>query len=87
MTLPKVIEDIHALNEELQAFEKKYGMLSEDFFKLYETGQMRDEEPAEIINFGRWAAFYETKVHRLDLYRQLFDQKAPAPREPELQPA
>lgn len=71
MTLQEVIEDIHALNAELEGFEKKYGILSEDFYQLYVAGELRDEEPEEIRTYGRWAGFYETKLHRLEVYKQL----------------
>ncbi len=72
MTLEEVIQDIHALNAELEVFEKKYGVLSEDFYQLYVVGELRDEEPEEILAYGRWAAFYETKLHRIGIYKQLF---------------
>jgi hypothetical protein len=71
MTLQEAIQDIHALNAELEVFEKEYGLLSEDFFQLYVAGELRDEEPEEIRAYGRWAGFYEAKLHRIEIYKRL----------------
>lgn len=32
MTLQEVMTDIHALNEDLETYERKYGVLSETFY-------------------------------------------------------
>jgi hypothetical protein len=72
MTLEQVIQDIHTLTSELETFEKKYAILSEDFYRLYLAGELRDEEPEEIQTYGKWAAFYETRQHRLELYHRAF---------------
>jgi len=71
MTLQEVIQDIHMLSAELESFEKEYAILSEDFYQLYVAGELRDEEPEEIRLYGRWAAFYEAKHHRIEVYKQL----------------
>ena len=33
MTLQDIIIDIHALNEDMEAYERKYGVLSETFYE------------------------------------------------------
>ncbi len=65
MTLAEVLQDIHALNAELEVFEKKYGVLSEDFYQLYIAGEIRDEQVEEIDEYGAWAAAYKMKIRRL----------------------
>jgi len=75
MDLQEVIQDIHAMNEELEKFEAKYGMLSRDFYELYTTGALRDEEIGEINNYGRWAAFYKIKSQREETYDRLVRER------------
>ncbi len=43
MTIDEVVRDIHALAADLENYERKYGILSETFYKAYLAG----EEPAE----------------------------------------
>jgi hypothetical protein len=43
MTVEQLIEDLHALENELQKFEKKYNLLSPFFYKLYQTGKLEGE--------------------------------------------
>lgn len=69
-----MLQDIHALNAELEAFEKKYSVLSEDFYRLYVAGELRDEDVDEIDEYGAWAAAYKMKMRRLDIYRQLWEE-------------
>ncbi len=47
MTLDGILLDIHALEQDLQAFERKYGVLSETFYESYTRG----EEPADARAF------------------------------------
>ena len=48
MTPYDLLVDIHALEEEMLAFERKYGIRSETFYAAYVTG----EEPETIV--GCW---------------------------------
>lgn len=63
-TLHDLITDIHALDRELQRFEEKYNLLSEDFYKLYTEGRLRDEAVEEIDEYGRWAALFHMRLRR-----------------------
>ena len=71
VSLRDLIADIHALDRELQRFEEKYDLLSEDFYKLYEAGRLRDEIVEEIDDYGRWAAFYRMRMRRKEHYDQI----------------
>jgi len=39
MKLREILADIHALEEELLAFERKYGLRSETFYPAYMNGE------------------------------------------------
>jgi len=68
MNLLEIIQDIHAMDEELHKYETKYGLRSQYFYELYKTGQLRDEDPVEVRDYTDWAACYEIKRHREQLY-------------------
>ena len=39
MSLDDLLQDIHALEEEMLAFERKYGVRSEIFYAAYQSGE------------------------------------------------
>jgi hypothetical protein len=47
ITAEDLMRDIYQAEAALRWFEQKYGLLSEAFYRLYQQGQLRDEEPAE----------------------------------------
>lgn len=59
MTPQKILTDIHALKEELLAFERKYGVRSEIFYAAYITGEEPENEEW-VLDFGEWASVYKT---------------------------
>lgn len=68
MTLHEILTDIHALEEELLEFERKYGLRSETFYAAYASG----EEPADdnwVLDFSEWASVYRTWLARQAEYR------------------
>lgn len=71
MTLQEVIADIHAMDEELRKYEKKYGLRSKYFYELYRNGALRDEEFEEVREYGDWAACYEIKLRREKMYDEM----------------
>jgi len=64
MTLYDLIEDLHALRARTQAFERKYGVTSRDFYELYQQGLLDDEGFEQSTEFVRWASAYEIKLER-----------------------
>jgi len=54
-------------NEELQKFEARYGMKSDEFYRRFEAGELGD-----AMDFFEWAGLYELrldileKIHRLE---------------------
>ena len=67
MTLDDIIRDIHALQEDLLVFERKYGVLSDTFYQAYRQG----EEPANsswVLDWNEWGATYELLQERRKRY-------------------
>ena len=64
----EILADIHALENELLAFERKYGIRSETFYAAYISG----EEPVDdswVLDFSEWASIYKTWLGRQAEYR------------------
>ena len=80
MTIRSLLTDIHAAEEELIAFERKYGVRSETFYAAYVAG----EEPADnawVLDFGEWASVYRTWLVRQAEYRnEIVRGRVDAPR-------
>ena len=70
MTLQDLLADIHALEEDLLAFERKYGVRSETFYTAYANGE-EPEDDAWMLDFGEWASVYCTWLSRQAEYRNL----------------
>ena len=68
MTLHEILADIHSLEEDLLAFERKYGVRSETFFAAYTSGE-EPEEDTWVLDFGEWASIYRTWLVRQADYR------------------
>ncbi len=68
MTLRKLLADIHALEEDLLAFERRYGVRSETFYAAYQSGE-EPEDDAWVLDFGEWASVYRVWLVRQAEYR------------------
>lgn len=69
MTLQEIIADIHALNEDLEAYERKYGVLSETFYESYTSGE-EPEDDAWVLDWADWAGAYKILLRRREQYRR-----------------
>ena len=79
MTLHELLTDIHALEEDLLAFERKYGIRSETFYAAYVGGE-EPEHDEWVLDFSEWASVYRTWLARQAQYRnevQQIQQKQP----------
>ena len=68
MSLDDILHDIHVLEEDLTAYERKYGVLSETFYDAY----LRGEEPPDdtlVGDWTRWASAYKVWLRRREQYR------------------
>jgi hypothetical protein len=68
MILREMLADIHALEEELLAFERKYGVRSETFYAAYTSGE-EPEDDRWVLDFGEWVSVYRTWLTRQAEYR------------------
>jgi len=79
MTLQEILSDIHSLEEDLLAFERKYGIRSEIFYASYISGE-EPEDDSWVLDFGEWASVYRTWLGRQAEYRnEIQRQQANAP--------
>jgi hypothetical protein len=69
MTLQEIIADIHALNEDLEVYERKYGVLSETFYESYTSGE-EPEDDAWVLDWADWAGAYKILLRRRGQYRR-----------------
>ena len=67
--LQNIITDIHALYEDMETYERKYGILSETIYELYEQGE-EPEDDAWVLDWGDWASAYRILLRRQAQYRQ-----------------
>ena len=68
MTLQEIISDIHALNEDLESYERKYGVLSETFYESYSKGEEPEDE-SWVSDWADWAGAYKILLRRRQQYQ------------------
>ena len=68
MSLQEILTDIHALEEDLLTFERKYGIRSEVFYAAYVHGE-EPEDDSWVLDFGEWASVYRTWLAKQAEYR------------------
>ncbi len=68
MNISQILADIHALEEELLSFERKYGIRSETFYAAYSNGE-EPENDDWVLDFSEWASIYKTWLERQSQYR------------------
>lgn len=76
MTLHELLADIHALEEDLLAFERTYGIRSETFHAAYASGEEPENE-SWVLDFGEWASVYRTWLSRQADYRNEIQRRQP----------
>ena len=67
MTLQDILADIHAINEDLEAYESKYGVLSETFYESYTNGEEPENE-CWVLDWADWAGAYKILIRRKEQY-------------------
>lgn len=68
MTIQEILKDIHALEEEMLVFERKYNIRSETFYVAYASGE-EPEDDSWVLDFSEWASIYRTWLARQAQYR------------------
>ncbi len=79
MSLDEILQSIHAAEDYVRKFERKYNVRSQTFYDSYMNG---DEPPdwASIGDWALWAGAYETLLERQQQYTQglrLMQQQTP----------
>ncbi len=80
MNAQQILADIHALEEELLALERKYGIRSETFYAAYINGE-EPESDNWVLDFSEWGSVYKTWLERQAQYRdeiQRFQHNKPS---------
>jgi len=78
MELRQLVREIHWIEWQLRAFEDKYGILSRDFYRAMESGQLSefdDGEEPHFCDFLEWHALYKVWLKRERAYRGLLRQQ------------
>ncbi len=70
LTAEMLLREIYQAETELRWFEQKYGLLSPMFYQIYEQGQLRDEDPAEVREYLEWSGWWEIYQSRRQRYEQ-----------------
>jgi len=69
ITITEILDDLRAADEITRRFERRYWLSSADFYALYQQGLLDDGEHLE--DFTKWAGFYEIKLDREKVFREL----------------
>ena len=72
MTLQEIIADIHALKEEVENYERKYGVLSETFYESYTSGE-EPEDDSWVLDWADWAGAYKILLRRQEQYSRAIE--------------
>jgi hypothetical protein len=66
MTLNEIIQAMDGLDTELARLEKRYGLLSADFYHLYKAGELEQSR-----DFIQWVGYSEAELEREARYREM----------------
>jgi hypothetical protein len=75
MNVREILADIHALEEELLEFERKYGIRSETLYAAYASGEESEDE-SWVLDFGEWVSIYKTWLARRSDYQNELQKNA-----------
>ena len=68
MTLEDILNDIYVLEDEMRAYERKYGVLSETFYQAYSQGEEPPDE-AWLRDWTAWASAYKLWLRLYNQYQ------------------
>jgi hypothetical protein len=73
MTLQEIIADIHALKDDLETYERKYGVFSETFHEAYNSGE-EPEDDSGVLDWADWAGAYKILLRRQEQYHRAIQE-------------
>ena len=68
MVLDDILQAIHALEDELRTYERKYGVLSETFYESYMSGEEPPDD-AWVRDLTAWASGLKVWLRRREQYQ------------------
>lgn len=70
MTLSEILQDLHACEEDMLMYERKYGIRSATFYESYMQG---DEPPSDtwVLDWSDWAGAYSIWLERQEQYQEV----------------
>ena len=68
MTLDDILQDMYALQDEMRAYERKYGVLSDTFYESYAKGE-EPPDAAWVRDWTAWASAYKLWSRRREQYQ------------------
>lgn len=73
VVLAEIVNDIVTVNQRLQRFESKYGILSPEFYQTYNNGELAEFDGDELYHdeFMAWASLYQTQQKLYQEYKRL----------------
>ena len=80
MEIHQLVIEMKLLERRLTLYEEKYGILSEDFYRALNAGELArfDEFDESRSDFSRWKGIYETWLRRKSEYAEQLKDRAPA---------
>lgn len=69
ITITEILDDLRAADETTRHFERRYWLSSDDFYALYDSGQLDDGEHTD--DFAEWAGYYRIKLDREQALKKL----------------
>jgi hypothetical protein len=89
MELQQLVRDIHWIEWQMRTYEDKYGILSRDFYRAIESGQLAefDGEDVRSQDFLEWHGLYKVWLKREQTYRRLLRRHSIAAQFRQVRPA
>lgn len=77
MEIYELVIEMKLLERRLTLYEEKYGVLSEDFYRAYTSGELSrfDEYDEPRADFSQWKGIYETWLRRKSTYSGLISRQ------------
>ncbi len=71
--LHELVNDIGVIEKQLNRFESKYGVLSNEFYQAFTSGELSEFDACDEyrMEFIEWAALCKTRHKLRQSYRQL----------------
>lgn len=73
VSLSDILDDLHAAEEGMRKFERRYWISSTHFWELYSRGLLDDGENGE--DFSEWAAYWKLREKRQTALEQISTQR------------